>query len=220
MGEYNVFDILGPIMIGPSSSHTAGACRIAQTALMIAGNKFKKVEFELHGSFAKTYKGHGTDRALLAGVLGIGADDVRLRDSFEIAKQRGLDYEFREADLGDVHPNTAKITFTYEDGTSMYVVGSSIGGGNIMIIDINGIAVQFTGNYPTLLLKYVDVRGIISFISTNLAQNGYNIESMKTLKNDGIVTLIVELDKNIGDDLKDGLLKDDRFLFTKYIQRN
>ena len=180
MGEYNIFDILGPVMIGPSSSHTAGACRIAKTALLIAGNEFTKVEFDLHGSFAKTYKGHGTDRALLAGVLGIEPDDIRLRDSFAIADQRGIDYVFREADLGDVHPNTAKITFTYEDGTTMYIVGSSIGGGNIEIIDINGIAVQFTGSYPTILLKYVDVRGIIADISSELARNGYNIEGMKT----------------------------------------
>ena len=102
----------------------------------------------------------------------------------------------------------------------MYIVGSSIGGGNIEIIDINGIAVQFTGSYPTILLKYVDVRGIIADISSEIARNGYNIEGMKTLKHDGIVTLIVELDKNIGEDLTEHLLKDKRFLFTKYIQRN
>ena len=131
MKEYGVFDIIGPIMIGPSSSHTAGAARIGQVAISIVKDGFTRVDFHLHGSFAQTFKGHGTDKALLAGVLGFRPNDKRLRDSFQIADERGLEYHFIKDDLGPVHPNTAKIIFYYPDCTTSSFTGSSIVGGNI-----------------------------------------------------------------------------------------
>lgn len=216
--NYKIFDILGPIMIGPSSSHTAGACRIARNATLIVEPGFNEVVFELHGSFAKTYQGHGTDKALLGGVMGFLPDDVRIRDSFQLADKEDFKYSFKQVDLGDVHPNTVKIVYKYPDGTENYVIGSSIGGGVINIFNFNGLALSFDGLNPTILVKYEDRRGIISYISTQLLWAEYNIESMKTLRGDNnIVTLIVELDKPVGNDLDESILNNDRFIFAKYI---
>lgn len=199
MNEYNAFDILGPIMIGPSSSHTAGAARLAKTSMEIAGEGFYRVEFYLHGSFAKTYKGHGTDKALVAGVLGFAPDDERLRDSFEIAKEKNIAIDFIEADLGYQHPNTVKIVFKYNDKDDFYILGSSIGGGNIVIYNINGDLVEFTGNYPTMILKYTDKKGIISIISSILAKNELNIATMKVSREGNIATMLCELDSPIAE---------------------
>ena len=217
MADYSIFDVMGPIMIGPSSSHTAGAARIGRLAKKICGNDFTKVVFHLHGSFAKTYMGHGTDKALVAGALGMLPDDENLRDSFEIAKKRNVNYSFEQVDLGDVHPNSVKVEMFYEDGRVSYVIGSSIGGGNIKIIDIDGLKIDFTNAFPTLILKYNEQKGIISFVSTLLAENEYNIEKMITEKNNGIVTLLVEIDKELTDEMKSKILHNERFILTKYI---
>ena len=175
MKEYGVFDIIGPIMIGPSSSHTAGAARIGQVAISIVKDGFTRVDFHLHGSFAQTYKGHGTDKALLAGVLGFKPNDKRLRDSFKIADEEGLEYHFIKDDLGPVHPNTAKIVFYYPDGTTSSVTGSSIGGGNIEIIEINDVSISYNGKFPTIILRYREQKGVIYEVSKLLATNDYNI---------------------------------------------
>ena len=199
MKEYSLFDILGPIMIGPSSSHTAGAERLGRAAKQIAGEGIQSVIFYLHGSFAKTYKGHGTDRALIAGILGMETYDERIKDSFEIAQKQGIGIEFVEADLGDVHPNTVKIVITKDDSTTVSVTGSSIGGGNIVIINIDGDDVEFTGNYPVILIKHIDKRGMISKISFALAMNEINIATLKVsrvLKGD-VATTVVETDSNV-----------------------
>src|SRR5690554_5969080 len=116
MRDYGVFDILGPIMIGPSSSHTAGAARLAKVASIIAGEKITKVEFLLHGSFAQTYKGHGTDKALVAGILKMDPWDENLKNSYKIAEEKGIEIIFTQTDLGDVHPNTVKFIITKDDG--------------------------------------------------------------------------------------------------------
>lgn len=135
MREYSVFDILGPIMIGPSSSHTAGAARLGKEARNIVGEDFESVKFYLHGSFAETYKGHGTDRALVAGTLGMEPDDDHLKEALDIAKEKGIDVEFIPADLGiDKHPNTVKMVFTMKDGSKQEIMGSSIGGGNVQML--------------------------------------------------------------------------------------
>lgn len=215
----SIFDIIGPIMIGPSSSHTAGACRIAKTARMLAGSNFKKIEFYLHGSFAETYKGHGTDKALLAGALGMNPDDERLRDSFKLADEQKLDYKFIKEDLGDVHSNTVKIIMYNNDDSFNSIVGSSIGGGSIEIIDINGMEINFTDEYPTLILKYYDTKGIIAFVSSIISEQGYNIESIKTTKVDNLVALIVEFDRDLEDYLYDEIKSDPRFIFTKNIKK-
>lgn len=220
MIHYNTFDILGPIMIGPSSSHTAGAVRIANAARRIANGEFHKVTFFLHGSFAKTYKGHGTDRALLAGIMGFGPDDERIRYSFDIADEQGIKYQFAPIDLGDVHPNSVKIVLTMDDGRVVEVTGSSIGGGNIVIIDVDGIAMNFSGQNPTLLIKYPAQKGIIAFVASTLSNGGYNIENLQSSTQDKIETLIVELNDELTDTLKETFRTYDKFVFSTYLSGN
>ena len=198
MKEYTSFEILGPIMVGPSSSHTAGACKIGRVAAKICPKNYESVDFYLHGSFAYTYKGHGTDKALLGGIMGFETFDDSIRDAYKIADARGINYKFIPTNLGeDYHPNTVKVVFNYKDGTSEYVIGSSIGGGNIIIVEINGIKVNFDGRFPTFLFQYPEQTGVIAEVSTVLAEEDYNIESINTAKDElkNIVTLTVELDE-------------------------
>ena len=197
MKDYGVFDILGPVMIGPSSSHTAGAARLGKIAKDIVGTEFHKVVFYLHGSFGKTFEGHGTDKALVAGILGMDPSDEELRNSFEIAKSKGIDFEFIEADLGYQHPNTVKIVFKFEDKEDIYIIGSSIGGGSILITDINGNKVEFSGDYPTIIIKYIDQKGVISRISSILSTSEINIATMKVTRENDIATMVVETDSDI-----------------------
>ncbi len=197
MKDYGTFDILGPIMIGPSSSHTAGAARLAKILKNIAGDGFNEVEFILHGSFAKTYKGHGTDKALIAGILDMEPSDENIRDSFNIAKSKNLNIIFTEEDLGYEHPNTVKILFKYPNKDDFYVTGSSIGGGNIIITDIDGNKVEFTGDKPTILLKYKDRKGVISEVSSIAVNNDLNIATMKVTREKDIATMVCELDSEI-----------------------
>ena len=181
--DVSIFEVVGPIMIGPSSSHTAGAAKLARIARNIVNEPFNKVTFGLHGSFAMTYKGHGTDRALVAGVLGLYEDDEALADSFELAKQQGLEYEFDQINLENVHENTVKISFLLEDGSSYYVIGSSIGGGQIVITNINGFRTEFTAQYSTIVINHYDKKGIISEVSAILSNNYINIATMRLSRN-------------------------------------
>lgn len=213
MKNYGVFDILGPVMIGPSSSHTAGAARLGKIGREIAGNQFYKVTFYLHGSFAKTYKGHGTDRALVAGILGMDPSDERIKRSLNIAKEEGIDIEFIEADLGYVHPNTVKIVFHYKDKENYYIVGSSIGGGNILITNINGNEVEFTGDYPTILIKYRDQKGSISRISSILSNEDINIATMKVSREGNIATMAIEIDNPIKEKIIDSISSLDEIIY-------
>ena len=192
----SIFDVLGPIMIGPSSSHTAGAARLAKIAKDISNEKLKSVKFYLHGSFAQTYKGHGTDRALLAGILGYEPDDERLRDSLNIAEKENIKYEFIMSDLGLVHPNTVKFVLEDINGRITEIVGSSIGGGAVIITKINDFDVEFNGEYDTIITRHVDKRGIISEVSGILAHNGINIANMKVSRNPGSkeASMIIEVD--------------------------
>lgn len=175
----SLFEVVGPVMIGPSSSHTAGAARLARVAALIADRPFQRVEFGLHGSFAKTGRGHGTDKALLAGAMGIREDDEAIRDAFSLAEQRGLAYSFYEVDLPDSHENSARITFFHLDGTRTAVEGSSIGGGRIRINQIDGMAAGFSAESPTLLISQKDVTGVVSEISRTLADEKINIGVMR-----------------------------------------
>ena len=157
-----VFDVVGPVMIGPSSSHTAGAARIGLMAREILKDEPKKAVITVYGSFAKTYKGHGTDRALVAGLLGFSADDVRLRTSFAIAADQGLAIEFHRSDEEVDHPNTVRIAMTGASGRKMEVLGVSLGGGKIEIREINGAEVALNGEEHTLITVHRDQPGIIS----------------------------------------------------------
>ncbi len=199
MEQFGVFDIIGPIMIGPSSSHTAGAVKIGYIAMRIHGKSIKKVQFYLHGSFAKTYVGHGTDRALLSGVMGFLPDDERIKDAYSIGDSIGLEYEFIEADLGEVHPNTVKIQLTSKEGKITEVMGASIGGGKIKILKINDIDVAFDGEYTTLIVKHYDRPGVIAGITAVLAEHTINIAFMKLFRQakGEFARLIVEMDDSI-----------------------
>lgn len=221
MKEYSPFEILGPIMVGPSSSHTAGACKIARLAAKICPSDYESVEFYLHGSFAFTYKGHGTDRALLGGIMGFKTYDSSIRNAYEIADERGIKYSFLPMNLGEnYHPNTVKIKFNYKDRDSEYVIGSSIGGGNMKIVDINGIEVDYDGKFPTLLFQYPEQKGVIADVSTILAEESYNIESINTSKDEltNIVTLTVELDEGASESVLDKLLNNSRYITSKYVE--
>ena len=197
--RYGVFDIIGPIMIGPSSSHTAGAAKLAKIARGIAGEEPVEVKFYLHGSFSKTYKGHGTDRALVAGILGMDPADENLKESLKLAKMKGMIVSFEPKDLGDVHPNTVSIRMKLKDGREVSVTGSSIGGGAVEISQIDGEEIEFSGNYPTLLVSQRDAPGVVANISRLLYENGINIAYMSLFRSQKgrDAMMIFELDQNI-----------------------
>lgn len=207
--EISIFDVVGPVMIGPSSSHTAGAAKLARIAKNIVAKPFKKVLFGLHGSFAMTYKGHGTDRALVAGVLGLHEDDEGLADSFALAKEQGIAYEFYKITLENVHENTVKITFILEDDSEFSVTGSSIGGGQIRITNINGNKTDFSAQYATILISHHDRKGIISDVTTMLANEHINIATMRLSRNarGEQAFCIIETDDRIPEEIKEKLEK-------------
>ncbi len=198
MKHYTFKDIIGPIMIGPSSSHTAGAARIALAAKQIAPEGFTHVDFHLAGSFGKTYRGHGTDHALVGGILGFPPDDMRIRESFALAKKADISYAFLPFEDPSLHSNTVIIEFHYPQGKPFFITGSSIGGGAMIITDINGSKVRFTGDLATLILIYEDQKFVISTVTSILAKANINIDSIKTstLKNRRVV-LTIELDQPI-----------------------
>ena len=194
--EYSIFDVVGPNMIGPSSSHTAGAARLGKMAKKIVGKNIKDVKFYLHGSFAETYKGHGTDKALVGGILGFDTDDVRIRNAFTLATENGVSFEFIKTDLGDVHPNTVKMDITLDNGKEHIVMGSSIGGGNIKITEIDGLKLDFDGSKYAIIMEIKDEVGAISKIVSILSEDNKSISSINSNKVDnskfGFVTILVE----------------------------
>ena len=214
----SVFDIMGPIMVGPSSSHTAGACKIGNIARKMVDRNFNEVDFYLHGSFAKTYKGHGTNSALVGGVLGFEPDDDRIINSFDYAEQAGVKYEFYETDLGDVHPNTVRIVFKYPDRSPLEVQGSSIGGGAIVITKVNGNPIEYYATKPTLFMAYGEQKGVIAHVSGILFEYGYNIHMMKTIKDGDNVMLVCELDEPLKEGILEKIREGKDFTFLKYIE--
>lgn len=209
MANVGVFDVLGPIMIGPSSSHTAGAARLGKMARTIVGRPIQSVNFLLHGSFKETYKGHGTDRALVAGILGMDPDDVRLRNALEIAKASGLEVQFTPADLGDVHPNTVKCLITDEADDNWEILGSSIGGGLIEIKEINADKVKITGEYTTLITCHEDQPGTVAKVSGICHERNINIAFMQLVrsqKGQG-ATMTLELDGQVAPELTEEIKK-------------
>lgn len=211
MGNIGVFDVIGPIMIGPSSSHTAGAARLGKIARTIVNKPVQEVTFLLHGSFRETYKGHGTDRALVAGILGMSPEDERLRDSLAIAKEEGLKVTFEKADLGQVHPNTVKILMKDCDGQDWEVLGSSIGGGLVAISEINGSQVKITGEHPTIITCHDDIPGTVSKVTSLISGNGINIAHMSLTRSQKgkLATMTIEADSVLPDTIVDEIKKVD-----------
>ena len=207
MNEIGTFDILGPNMIGPSSSHTAGALRIA----FVAGRMVERavsVKFVLYGSFARTYHGHGTDRALVGGILGYHPDDERIRDSFEHAKEAGLAFSFEENFTDkEIYPNTVDIYVTDKDGSVVSLRGKSIGGGNAVITRLNGVDVELTGNYCTLVVEHVDKKGPLAFVTTVLSAYDLNIGSLRLYRESKgkRAYAIIEVDTNVSNQVVSAL---------------
>ena len=192
----NVFDIVGPVMIGPSSSHTAGAARIGLIARALLGAPAVTADIRLHGSFAKTYRGHGTDKALVAGILGMKPDDARLRDSLTLAQKAGLAITIMPAALENAHPNTALITLTDAQGHTVSVQGASVGGGNILVTRVNGMAVEITGQYTTLIVLHRDAPGTIAAVTEEMSRRGVNICNFRLSRaqKGGTAVMTIEVD--------------------------
>lgn len=200
MQEMSVFDVIGPNMIGPSSSHTAGALKIALLTKRLTDGKIIKAEFTLYGSFAETYRGHGTDKALVAGILGYCTEDIRIKHSFDFAKKNGLEFDFiLNKSEKDVHPNTVDIKLYTEMNEITLVRGISIGGGNCKIEKINDIEVSLTGNYNTILIRQIDTFGVVAHITKVLSEYQINIAFMRLYReNKGqIAYTIIEVDQSI-----------------------
>ena len=170
----NIFDIVGPIMIGPSSSHTAGAVKIGNACHKLMGEKIVKAAIMLHGSFLQTGEGHGTDKALVAGLMGLDVDDMRVPNSFSIAKDSGLEFCIGSTDLGDVHPNSVKLQIEGESGRQLEIIASSIGAGRIQICEIDGITVNFSGEHPTLIVHNLDQPGHVTEVTSMLSHKSVN----------------------------------------------
>ncbi len=194
----SIFDIIGPVMIGPSSSHTAGAVRLGLLAASILGSLPAKAEINLHGSFAQTYRGHGTDMALLAGLMGWLPDDERIPRADAYAAQQGLEYSFHKIDLGNMaHPNTVLFRLTAANGSRCEIAGSSVGGGQVRVSEIDGFPVELTGQLPAVLTVHVDTRGVIAMVTGILAKAGINIATMRLFRHDkgGMASMVIECDQ-------------------------
>jgi L-serine dehydratase len=199
----SIFDILGPVMVGPSSSHTAGAVRIGLMARLLLKEKPIYADVGFYGSFAATYLGHGTDRAIAAGLLGMQPDDMRIPSSLDIAKEQGLSIYFSAVNISDAHPNTALLTLQGEKGNRIAVQASSIGGGRIMINKIDGIDVNFNAEMPTLIVHNSDQPGHVALVTTLLYKNNINIASMQLYRNErgGYAVMVIETDQCIPHDI-------------------
>ena len=195
----DIFDLIGPIMVGPSSSHTAGAVRIGYVARKIFREEPVKAEITLHGSFAATGRGHGTDRALVAGLLGMHPDDSRIPESFEIAQQRGLDFKFENRELRSAHPNTAKIKLSAADGRELEIVAASVGGGRIEVRELAGMPMRFTADKPTLIISNNDKPGSIAKVSEVLSKEHINIATFNVNRSSrgGRAIMVIECDSPV-----------------------
>ena len=195
----NIFDMMGPVMVGPSSSHTAGAARIGNMGRTLLGEEVARADIGLHGSFAETGFGHGTDRALLAGLLGMKPDDLRIPNAYEEANRAGMAYSFRTVELRDAHPNTALLELTGKSGKQLTLQASSIGGGAIVVNKIDGIDVNFTGDFNTLIVRNQDESGSVAAITSILSQVHINVANMSVNRHrrGGGALMVIETDQHI-----------------------
>ena len=195
----NIFDMMGPVMVGPSSSHTAGAARIGNMGRTLLGEEVARADIGLHGSFAETGFGHGTDRALLAGLLGMKPDDLRIPNAYEEANRAGMAYSFRTVELRDAHPNTALMELTGKRGRQLTLQASSIGGGAIVVNKIDGIDVNFTGDFNTLIVRNQDESGSVAAITSILSQVHINVANMSVNRHrrGGDALMVIETDQHL-----------------------
>lgn len=198
----NLFDIVGPVMVGPSSSHTAGACRIGYVARKLLAEPVKEAEILLYGSFLATGKGHGTTYALVAGLLGMLPDDQRIPESFEIAKENGVNITIGEAKLREAHPNSVVLKLKGESGLTIEMIGESLGGGRINVVSIDGIDADFSGDYNTLIVYNDDKPGLVARVSGILAEKSINIATLKLHRSarGGQAVMVIECDRTISED--------------------
>ncbi|HOG00655.1 MAG: L-serine dehydratase, beta chain [Firmicutes bacterium ADurb.Bin248] len=209
MQNYGVFDIIGPRMVGPSSSHTAGAAKLGLMARKIAGEDVKKAKITLYGSFATTGPGHGTDKAVVAGILGLAQDDPRLRYSMLLAREADVDATVELSDEPVDHPNTARIELEGADGKKTLLIGQSVGGGNILVTNVNGLEMKFSGEYPTLIVRHTDVPGVINMVTLILAKEQINVAFMRVFRQGkrGGACMVIETDTPVGERVRQ-LIKD------------
>lgn len=195
----SIFDMMGPVMVGPSSSHTAGAARIGNMGRTLLGEEVARADIGLYGSFAETGFGHGTDRALLAGLLGMKPDDLRIPNAYEEANRAGMAYSFRTVELRDAHPNTALLELTGKSGKQLTLQASSIGGGAIVVNKIDGIDVNFTGDFNTLIVRNQDESGSVAAITSILSQVHINVANMSVNRHrrGGDALMVIETDQHI-----------------------
>ena len=195
----NIFDMMGPVMVGPSSSHTAGAARIGNMGRTLLGEEVARADIGLYGSFAETGYGHGTDRALLAGLLGMKPDDLRIPNAYEEANRAGMAYSFRTVELRDAHPNTALLELTGKSGKKLTLQASSIGGGAIVVNKIDGIDVNFTGDFNTLIVRNQDESGSVAAITSILSQVHITVANMSVNRHrrGGDALMVIETDQHI-----------------------
>ena len=195
----NIFDMMGPVMVGLSSSHTAGAARIGNMGRTLLGEEVARADIGLYGSFAETGFGHGTDRALLAGLLGMKPDDLRIPNAYEEANRAGMAYSFRTVELRDAHPNTALLELTGKSGKKLTLQASSIGGGAIVVNKIDGIDVNFTGDFNTLIVRNQDESGSVAAITSILSQVHINVANMSVNRHrrGGDALMVIETDQHI-----------------------
>ncbi len=203
----SLLDIIGPVMVGPSSSHTAGACRLGLLARCLVGGTPEKATIELHGSFARTGEGHGTDKAIVGGLMGFRPDDERLRTALEIMEREQLDYRFEKTTLGeDAHPNTVRITLERGERRSQ-MMGASLGAGRVVVNEIDGYPVEVTGNLHTVVLVAEDIKGSVARITTLLADAEVNIATLRLTRKErgGDAFMVIEVDEQPGESVRDAI---------------
>lgn len=195
----NLYDIIGPVMVGPSSSHTAGAVKIGYVSRKLMAQPIVKAQILLYGSFLATGKGHGTQIAIAAGLLGMKTDDCRIPDSFRLAGEAGMEISFGEAELKDAHPNSAQLILTGADGRQLEIVGESIGGSRINIASIDGLSANFSGDYPTLIVHNLDQPGHVAEVTSMLSHKSVNIATMQLYRagRGGHAVMVIECDQEV-----------------------
>ena len=195
----NLYDIIGPVMVGPSSSHTAGAVKIGYVSRKLMAQPIVKAQILLYGSFLATGKGHGTQIAIVAGLLGMKTDDCRIPDSFRLAGEAGMEISFGEAELKDAHPNSAQLILTGADGRQLEIVGESIGGSRINIASIDGLSANFSGDYPTLIVHNLDQPGHVAEVTSMLSHKSVNIATMQLYRagRGGHAVMVIECDQEV-----------------------